>query len=161
MAGRALATYSKPRFSRRLRRWAQIRKKAGSTIIAMLAKKKAAFAGITVFMLCSLMTGCRYRSAACKQRGAAYQARVKSLEQAALDQLKIGTRKEDVVRFFAENNFPISFDKDGASGTVRTTGCSPAICGTDEAVIDLEVKLDEAGSVKAKPVVIGFYTNCL
>jgi hypothetical protein len=127
----------------------------------MEGRKRAVIAGIAVVILFGVMTGCRYRSAACKQRGAAYQERVKSLEQAALDQLKIGTRKENVVRFFAENNFPISFDKYGASGTIRTTGCSPAGCGTDEAVIDLEVKLDEADSVKAKPVVVGFYTNCL
>src|SRR5690348_7656091 len=105
------------------------------------------------------MTSCRNR--ACQQRDAAYQARVKGLEQAALEQLKIGTRKADVIRFFAEDKFPISFDEFGANGTVYTTGCSPAVCGTDAAVIDLEVKLDEAGNVKSKPVVVGFYTNCL
>jgi hypothetical protein len=140
---------------------AQIRKKAGSTMIAMRRRKKAVFTAIVVALVCVLMTGCRYRSTACKQRGAAYQVRVESLEQAALEQLKIGTKKEDVVRFFAENKFPLSFGKSGATGTIYTTGCSPFGCGTDEAVIDLSIELDEAGNVKSKPVVVGFYTNCL
>ena len=123
--------------------------------------KKALIAGIAVAMLCGLMAGCRYRSAACKQRGVAFGAKVVALNRTALERLTIGTKKEDVIRFFAENQFPISFDKFGANGTVYTTGCSPFGCGTDAAVIDLEVKLDEAGNVKSKPVVIGFYTNCL
>jgi hypothetical protein len=130
-------------------------------MIAMPGTKRAVFAGIAVVMICGLMTGCRYRSAACKQRGVAYQTRVTSLERAALEQLKIGTKKEDVVRFFAENKFPITFDRSSATGTVYTLGCSPNGCGTDEALIGLRVDLDEAGSVKSKPVVVGIYTNCL
>jgi hypothetical protein len=127
----------------------------------MNGAKRAVFAGMAVTLLCGLMTGCRYRSTACKQRGAAYQVRVKSLEQAALEHLKIGTKKEDVVRFVAENKFPLSFDKSGATGTIYTTGCSPFGCGTDEALIGIRVDLDEAGNVKSKPVVVGMYTNCL
>ena len=49
---------------------------------AMLSTKRAVFVGIAVVILCGLMTGCRYRSAACKQRDVAYQARVESLERA-------------------------------------------------------------------------------
>ncbi len=86
---------------------------------------------------------------------------MKSLEQAALEQLKIGARKEDVVRFFAENKFPITFDHSSATGTIYTLGCSPNGCGTDEALIGLRVDLDESGNVKSKPVVVGMYTNCL
>jgi hypothetical protein len=127
----------------------------------MADTKRAVLAAVAVAMLCGLMAGCRYRSTACKQRGAAYQARVKGLERAAIDQLKIGTKKEDVVRFFAENKFPISFDRSSATGTIYTLGCSPNGCGTDEALIGLRVDLDEAGSVKSKPVVVGIYTNCL
>jgi hypothetical protein len=130
-------------------------------MIAMPGAKRVVFAGIAVVLLCGLMTGCRYRSEACKQRGAAYQARVKSLERAALEQLKIGTKKEDVVRFFAENKFPITFDRSSATGMIYTLGCSPIGCGTDEALLGLDVGLDEAGNVKSKPVVVGFYTNCL
>jgi hypothetical protein len=135
--------------------------KAGLTMIAVNGAKRAFFAGMAVTLLCGLMTGCRYRSTACKQRGVAYQARVKSLERAALGQLKIGTKKEDVIRFFAENKFPITFDRSSATGTIYTLGCSPNGCGTDEALIGLRVDLDEAGNVKSKPVVVGIYTNCL
>lgn len=127
----------------------------------MYGTKRAIFAGIVVALLCGLMTGCRYRSTACKQRGVAYEARVESLKRAALEQLKVGTKKEDVVRFFAENKFPITFDRSSATGTIYTLGCSPFGCGTDEALIGLRVDLDEAGSVKSKPVVVGIYTNCL
>jgi hypothetical protein len=128
---------------------------------AMYGTKKAVLASIAMLIVCGLLTGCRYRSTACKQRGAAYQARVKSLKQVALEQLKIGTKKADVVRFFAENKFPLSFDKSEATGTIYTTGCSPFGCGTDEALIGISVDLDEAGNVKSKPVVVGFYMNCL
>ncbi|MBZ5491200.1 MAG: hypothetical protein LAO76_09745 [Acidobacteriia bacterium] len=127
----------------------------------MNGTKRAVLTSISVLIVCWLITGCRYRSTVCKQRGVAYQARVKSLERAALEQLKIGTKKEDVVRFFAENKFPITFDRSSATGTIYTTGCSPTGCGTDEALIGLRVNLDKAGNVKSKPVVVGIYTNCL
>jgi hypothetical protein len=134
---------------------------AGSTMSGMYGRKRAVIAGIAVVILSGLMTGCRYRSTACKQRGAAYQARVNALERDAIAKLKIGTKKEDVIRFFAENKFPISFDRSFATGTIYTLGCSPNGCGTDQALIGLSVDLDEAGSVKAKPVVVGGYADCL
>ncbi|MGB8132245.1 MAG: hypothetical protein WCG81_20835 [Candidatus Angelobacter sp.] len=130
-------------------------------MIAMNGTKRAAFAAMAVTLLCGLMTGCRYRSAACKQRGVAFNAQVNALERDAIDKLKIGTKKEDVIRFFAENKFPITFDRSFATGTIFTLGCSPNGCGTDQAVIGLSVDLDEAGSVKAKPVVVGGYADCL
>jgi hypothetical protein len=98
---------------------------------------------------------------ACKQRGIALGAQVDTLKRAATDKLKIGTKKEDVIHFFAENNFAISFDKHGATGAIHTLGCSPAGCGTDEFLIVLKTELDESGSVKSEPVVGGGYTNCL
>jgi hypothetical protein len=130
-------------------------------MIAMNGTKRAVFAGIAIAMLCGLMTGCRYRSTACKQRGIAFNAQVDALERDAIDKLKIGTKKEDVIRFFAENKFPISFDRSFVTGTIYTLGCSPNGCGTDQALIGLSVDLDEAGNVKSKPVVVGGYADCL
>jgi hypothetical protein len=136
-------------------------KETGSTMIAMPGTKRAMFAGIAVAMLCGLMAGRRHRSMACKQRGIALNSQVDALKRAATDKLKIGKKKQDVIGFFAENKFPISFDRSFATGTIYTLGCSPNGCGTDEFLIVLKVKLDDSGSVQSEPVIGGGYTNCL
>jgi hypothetical protein len=130
-------------------------------MMAMLRTKKAVFAGTAVVMLCGLMAGCRHRSMACKQRGLALNSQVEALKRTAIDRLKIGTKKEDVIRFFSENNLSISFDKHGATGTMHAPGCSPTGCGSDDYLIVLKAKLDESGTVESEPVVGGGYTNCL
>jgi hypothetical protein len=93
--------------------------------------------------------------------GVAFSSQVEALRRTALEKLTVGAKKEDVVRFFAENNFPITFTQSGATGTIYTSGCSPKGCGTDQALIGLRVDLDEAGNVKAPPVVVGMYTDCV
>jgi hypothetical protein len=131
-------------------------------MIAMLGRKRAMLAAWAVVMLCGLMAGCRPRSMACKQRGIALNSQVDALKRTAIERLKVGMTKDDVIHFYAENNFSFSFDKSfGATGSIRTYGCSPTGCGTDEFVIVLTVKLDESGSVKSEPIIGGGYTNCL
>jgi hypothetical protein len=103
----------------------------------------------------------RYQSAACKQRGAAYSARVEKLKSDALERLRIGTTREAVVRFFAENGIPVTFAGGEATGTISVTGCAPAGCGSDEALLGLRVKVDDAGTVISEPVVGALYTDCL
>ena len=136
-----------------------------TTMSTKVVAKRVVFAAVASVILCGSIAGCRYRSAArstaCKQRGIAFSSQVDGLRRAALEKLTIGAGKEDVVRFFAENNFPITFTQSGATGTIYTTGCSPQGCGTDQALIGLRVDLDEAGKVKAKPVVVGMYTDCV
>jgi len=107
--------------------------------------------------------GClyRYRSATCKQRGAALYARAETLNREAHETLKIGTKKDAVSRFFAENGIPVTFTRNEASGTIYTSGCSPSGCGSNDAVLGLRVKVDEAGTVVSEPVVGGIYTDCL
>lgn len=107
--------------------------------------------------------GClyRYHSAACTQRGNAYSARVEKLKREAHETLKIGTKKDAVVRFFAENSIPVTFYRDEASGTIYTSGCAPSGCGSDAALLGLRVKVDEDGTVISEPVVGAIYTNCL
>ena len=102
-----------------------------------------------------------FHSAACKQRGAAYAARVKKLEQDAHDHLKIGTKKEGLVRFFQDNGIPVTFLEGEASGTIYTTGCAPLGCGSDDALLGLRVKIDKDGMVIGEPDVGAIYTNCL
>lgn len=116
-------------------------------------------------LLALVLAGCspfhRYQSAACKQRGAAYDARVEALKRHAHERLGIGTKQEAVIRFFAENGIPATFAGDEISGTIYTTGCAPSGCGSDDALIGLRVKVDRLGAVVSEPVVGALYTNCL
>jgi len=102
------------------------------------------------------------KSIACKQRGEAYAARVDELSRDAHAQLKIGTKKDTLIRFFAEHGIPIEFYQDGtASGTIYTTGCAPLGCGTDAALLGLRVDVDATGTVISEPQVGAMYTNCV
>jgi hypothetical protein len=120
---------------------------------------------VPVLFLGSVLVGCggfsRYQSAACKQRGAALTARVKTLERDAHKELSIGTRKDAVIRFFAENSIPLTFVGDEATGTIYTTGCAPTGCGSDAALIGLRVKVDKEGTIMSEPVVVSLYTDCI
>lgn len=67
----------------------------------------------------------RYHSAACKERGKAYAARVEKLKREAHERLRIGTPKDDVIRFFHENGLPVSLDGDEYEGTDLHGGLCP------------------------------------
>jgi hypothetical protein len=127
-------------------------------------KRKLVRASVVLF-LASVLVNCspfyRYQSAACKKRGAAYTARVETLKRDAHEKLSIGTKKDAVIRFFAENGIPITFVGDEATGTIYTTGCAPSGCGSDAALLDLRVKVDKLGTVMSEPVVGALYTDCL
>jgi len=105
----------------------------------------------------------RYHSAACKAQGKAYEERVQNLKRDAVNRLRVGTQKEDVIRFFQEIGLPVSFNKSLSEyeATISTKGCAPAGCGSDDALLGLRVKVDSNGTVVAEPVVGAFYTNCL
>ena len=96
-----------------------------------------------------------------KQRGAGYEARVEKLRNDTRQSLKVGTKKEDVFRFFAENGIPAALLDDEISGTVHTIGCAPSGCGSDDALLALRVKVDKAGTTVSDPLVGAIYTNCL
>jgi hypothetical protein len=116
-------------------------------------------------LLTTVSTGCfpffRYQSAACRQQGAALDARLKTLRREALVRLPIGTGSEAVLQFFADNGMKVSFIAGKLQGHVETNGCAPAGCGTDAAVIHLEVAVDETGAVVSEPGIGAMYTNCL
>jgi hypothetical protein len=98
---------------------------------------------------------------ACNKRSAAFALRVESIEHDANKKLSVGTKSEDVSRFFAEHGMPLQIVKSEAIGTLYTSGCGPLGCGTDSALIDVRVKLDSAGAVTEKPTVLEGYTDCL
>jgi hypothetical protein len=72
---------------------------------------QAAFGLMIVLVIGSV--GCKSPDAACKQRGDAYYARVEALKRDAHEKLKIGTKKDAVIRFFTENGIPVTFSRDG------------------------------------------------
>jgi hypothetical protein len=103
----------------------------------------------------------KLKDGSCKKRGDAYEARVETLTREAHAKLKIGTKKDAVIRFFAENGIPVTFTENEASGTIYTTGCSPIGCGTNGALLGLRVRVDEKGSVASEPDIGAQYTDCL
>jgi hypothetical protein len=114
---------------------------------------------ITVFSWFGLRD---YRShIGCERRGAAFKAQRESIERDAHEQLKIGTKKADVARFFAEHSIPFDFFASEARGTLYTSGCAPFGCGTDSALIGVSVQLSQAGTVTDEPKVVSLYTDCL
>jgi hypothetical protein len=98
----------------------------------------------------------------CQQRNAAFERRIETIKQDAHEQLKIGTRKADVNRFFIGHGIPFDITRSEAIGTLNTTGgCAPLGCGTDRALIGVRVKIDADGTVTGEPVVIGMYVDCV
>ena len=97
----------------------------------------------------------------CMLRGAAFARQGESLKRDAAKELKIGSNKNDVARFFTEHKIPFAILESEAYGSLRTPGCAPLGCGTDAAFIGVRVKLDEAGTVTEVPKVFGMYQDCL
>jgi hypothetical protein len=103
----------------------------------------------------------------CQQRNAAFGRQIETIRQDAPAQIKRGTKKSEVALFFAEHSIPVSFvgseafGTPAAIGTLTTSGCAPFGCGSDVAVVNVRVKLDEAGAATEEPTVGGIYTNCL
>jgi hypothetical protein len=104
----------------------------------------------------------------CKERAAEFTAKVELIRRDAKDSLKVGTRKDDVARFFASENVHLSFDQIGqdyqATGTLYLKGlaeCENFACGDDGALIGVRVKVDADGTVMSDPIVIGMYTDCM
>lgn len=97
----------------------------------------------------------------CKLRAAAFARQVESTKRDAAEELKIGTNKSEVARFFAQHNIPFAMVESGAFGSLRTSGCAPLGCGADTAFIGVRVKLDGAGVVTEARKVFGMYQDCL
>ena len=103
----------------------------------------------------------------CKKRNEAFSHRVKIVEQDAHTQLKVGTKKDEVARFYTQHEIPFQFVwlKDVGSeaiGTLYTVGgCAPLGCGSNSALIGVRVKVDVDGGVTGEPEIVSMYTDCL
>jgi hypothetical protein len=61
---------------------------------------------VAVLVSCNGSVLYRYHSKACKQRGAAYQAKAEKLKSDAHEKLRLGTKKEDVIRSSRRTDCP-------------------------------------------------------
>jgi hypothetical protein len=136
----------------------------------MSPRLKGFVKSVVVVFICALVwVGLsQYRSwIACNRRGEQFNQRAEQLKRDANSRLKVGTHKNEVTLFFAENGIPVTFDQMGyttiARGTIYTSGCAPMfVCGgSDRALIGVRVEVDSEGTVKAKPEVVQMYTDCL
>lgn len=151
-----------------------LRRKIGSAAIALLAMGVVCWFAVGDFRswVYFAMRGAYFAvhpvPLRCKQRAAEFRAKVELVQRDAKDSLKVGARKDDVVRFFASEKVPLSFDQIGrdreATGTLYFKGlteCENIACGDDSALVGVRVKVDVDGTVVSDPVVIGIYTDCL
>lgn len=129
-------------------------------------KPNASIFLIFLVMVAAFSSGCnlfvhRYQSAECKERGKAYSARVDKLKRDADDVLKLGTKKDVVLRFFQDNGIPPRLVGNAITGTIYLKGCAPTGCGSDDALLGLRVVVDRDGTVISEPNIGAFYSNCL
>ena len=119
-------------------------------------------------------SGCAGMKLHCQRRNADLAQRIESIKQDAHKQLKLGTKKADVARFYAQHKIPfevVSWPfKDGESevtgteaiGTLYTSGgCPPFGCGSDRLLIGVRVRVDADGTIIGEPKVVDMYTDCL
>lgn len=103
-----------------------------------------------------------YHPAGCEKVTDVATAREEALKREALESLKIGTKKDAVIRFFESQKIPVRFDRNEAIGEIHIHGgCAPKGCGTDDLLLGLRVDVDAAGTVLSEPVVVGMFTDCL
>jgi hypothetical protein len=111
--------------------------------------------------------GCAGMKLHCRQRNVDLTQRIESIKKDAREQLKIGTKKADVARFYTQHKIPFEVAsmpfKDGeAIGTLYTNGgCPPFGCGSDRLLIGVRVRVDADGTVIGEPEVVSMYTDCL
>src|SRR5438477_8101612 len=60
----------------------------------------------------------------CKKLDAAFARQVENIKEDAHKRLKIGTKKADVARFFAELSISLTISGSEARGTLWTSGCA-------------------------------------
>ena len=132
-----------------------------------MKKIKARFALAFVIVLAGVVGWFGIKQYRCKRRNAEFSRRIEIVEKDAREQLKVGTKKDAVARFYQQHEIPfevVRFDDTGfqAIGTLYTIGgCAPLGCGTDDALIGVRVNVDAEGTVTGEPKVVSMYTNCL
>jgi hypothetical protein len=102
---------------------------------------------------------------ACERRGVALDARVQRIKSEAQHRIEIGTHKEEILRFIEENGLRVSSNNNANPtrivGTGTDIGC-PHIFGCgDDALIMMQIDVDDSGNAISRPTVDVAYTNCM
>jgi len=97
---------------------------------------------------------------ACDERDAAFQRQLESIKQDAHRRLKIGAKKDEVFRFFADHGMRgDSISEAEVMGFLQTTACAPAHCGNG-VWVRVQVKLGLSEAVAEEPTVETMYSDC-
>lgn len=127
-----------------------------------MADRKQLLISVLALLLTMSCAGCLSLSqCSLQRRGAALRGRVEKLTRDAREQLVIGTKEDDVKRFFQANGIPVNFDANEATGIVHAQGCAPSGCASDKATVRIGVRVDGQGTVVGEPVIRSMYTDCL
>jgi hypothetical protein len=121
--------------------------------------QKSAFAIVAIAL--AVVSWLGTKQSRCKKRDEVFARQVAIIKQDASEELKLGTKKADVTRFFTKHGIPFTIVGLEAYGTLETSGCTPLGCGSDRAIIGIRVKLDETGAVAEEAVVVGIYSDCV
>jgi hypothetical protein len=121
------------------------------------------FAIILVCVTASLLAGILAYRFNCETKESAFQARFQQLRRDAHEDLKIGTTKEEALKFFSENHLQARSDESKAWGwVVLSRGCGRSLAcsiGPDGGTISVVVSIDERGKVDSEPVVTEEYAG--
>jgi hypothetical protein len=121
------------------------------------------FAIVLVCVTAALLAGVLAYRHDCETKESAFQARLQQLRRDAPEALKIGTTREQVLRFISENRLQSSSDQSQARGwVVLSRGCGrgwACSIGPDGGVISVSVTFDERGKVNSEPVVAAKYVR--
>jgi hypothetical protein len=128
-----------------------------------LTKRHIIILGVLLVVASAIWFGLKeYREhLRCATRNATFREQLEKLKNDAHDQLRIGTNKAQVVRFFEEHQMRVTFGRGEASGDFKAIGCAPFGCGADTAIVGVSVAVDSQGAVSGEPHVSGIYTDCL
>jgi hypothetical protein len=77
--------------------------------------------GVAVIVVIAGLSLFGLREYRCKLRGVVFARQVESLKRDAAEELKIGTNKSEVARFFAAHKIPFAILESEAYGSLRTT----------------------------------------
>ena len=118
---------------------------------------------IAVLVALAVFLGVRqYRShMLCLARKDSLRKLVEGLTDDARGQLRPGTNKAGVVRFFQDHHMQVDFGYGIASGSFVTSGCAPFGCGADTAIVGVSVKVNGDGMVVSEPQVSGMFNDCM
>ena len=102
------------------------------------------------------------RLSECKRRDAEVERQFEIIKRDASDQLKIGTDRVAIARFFASHGIPFAATPSEVIGTLHTHGgCPPQGCGTDRFLIGVRVKVNTTGVAISDPAVVALYEDCV